>query len=66
MLSVQFNIDRRDRRKRGYVLLEEGVNDDLLTHLTAIVDQNKATLSMENKLEVLTHNINCSYFIVCV
>ncbi len=34
------------------MLLEEGVNDDLLGNLNAIVEQNQATLSVENKLEV--------------
>ncbi len=34
------------------MLLEEGINDDLLGHLNSIVEQNQATLSVENKLEV--------------
>ncbi len=34
------------------MLLEEGVNDDLLGNLNSIVEQNQATLSVENKLEV--------------
>ncbi len=52
VLFLKFNLDRRDRRKREYVLLEEGINDDLLGHLNSIVEQNQATLSVENKLEV--------------
>ena len=59
VLFLKFNLDRRDRRRREYVLLEEGNNDMLLGLLNPIVEQNKATLSVENKLEVCVVQVCC-------
>ena len=36
-------------------MLEDGVNESLLGMLNPVIEQNKATLSVENKLEVCNY-----------
>ena len=52
MLELQFNLERRDRRRREYALMEEGDDESIMEILQPIVQQNQSTLSMGNKLEV--------------
>ena len=49
---LQFNLERRDRCRREYVLLEPGASFTLLELLEPVVEQNHTTLSMGNRLEV--------------
>ena len=53
MLMLQFNLARSDRRRREYVLLEEGDGEGIMEILRPVVEQNQSTVSMGNKLEVL-------------
>ena len=53
VLSLQFNLERRDRSRREYVLLEDQeVSEALLSLLTPIIQHNKETLSLINRVEV--------------
>ena len=52
VLELQFNLERRDRRRREYALMEEGDDESIMEILQPIVQQNQSTLSMGNKLEV--------------
>ena len=52
VLLLHFNLERRDRRHRGYVLMEEKVGEGILKTLKPVVEQNESTLSMDNELEV--------------
>jgi len=52
VLILQFNHERRDRRKREYVLTEEGDHQQLLDLLMPIVETNQATLLVGNRVEV--------------
>ena len=52
VLVLQFNLERRDRRRREYVLLEDGDHENIMEVLAPVVQQNQSTLSMGNKLEV--------------
>ena len=52
VLELQFNLERRDRRRREYALMEEGDDESIMEILQPIVKQNQSTLSMGNKLEV--------------
>ena len=59
MLSLQFNLERRDRSRREYVLLEEeGVSETLLSLLSPIIKHNQESLSLINRVEVC-HMILC-------
>lgn len=49
---LQFNLERRDRRRREYVLMEEGDSESIMEILRPIVQQNESTVSMGNRLEV--------------
>lgn len=51
-LLLHFNIERRDRRMREYVLMEDEDGEGIMAILKPIVEQNESTLSMGNKLEV--------------
>lgn len=53
VLSLQFNLERRDRSRREYVLLEdEEVIESLLSLLQPIIQRNQESLSQRNKVEV--------------
>ncbi len=52
VLVLQFNLDRRDRCRREYVLIEEEDGVKIMEILKPILEQNESTLSMGNKLEV--------------
>ena len=54
VLSLQFNLEQRDRSRREYVLLEDPeVSEALLSLLTPIIQHNKETLSLINRVEVV-------------
>ena len=53
---LQFNLDRRDRRRREYVLMEDEDGDSIMEILKPILEQNESTLSMGNRLEVHVRN----------
>ena len=52
VLLLDFNLERRDRRRREYILTEEEDRENIMKVLEPIVKQNECTLSMGNKLEV--------------
>ena len=52
MLALQFNLDRRDRRRREYVLMDEEDGGKIMEILKPTLEQNESTLSMGNNLEV--------------
>lgn len=49
---LQFHLERRDRSRREYVLIEEGDGTKIMEILKPILEQNESTLSIGNKLEV--------------
>lgn len=63
---LQFNLERRDRRRREYVLLEEGDGEAIMEILRPIVQQNRSTVSMGNKLEVCPLSFYYQEFFVYV
>ena len=54
VLILHFDLERRDRRCREYVLMEEHVGSGIMETLRPVVEQNESSLSMGNKLEVNT------------
>ena len=52
VLVLQFSYERRDRRKREYVLTEKGDAQLLLELLKPTVETNQATLLVGNRVEV--------------
>ena len=52
VLVLQFSYERRDRRKREYVLTEKGDAQMLLELLKPTVETNQATLLVGNRVEV--------------
>lgn len=58
VLLLHFNLERRDRRHRGYVLMEERVGHGIMETLEPVVEQNESTLSMDNQLEVKILNVH--------
>jgi len=52
VLLLHFNLERRDRSRREYVLMEDGDSRDILDTLRPLQEQNQLTLSLGNKLEV--------------
>lgn len=51
---MQFSYERRDRRKREYILTEKGDAQQLLELLKPTVETNQATLLVGNRVEVGT------------
>ena len=54
VLVLQFSYERRDRRKREYILTEKGDAQQLLELLKPTVETNQATLLVGNRVEVGT------------
>lgn len=52
VLVLQFSYERRDRRKREYILTEKGDAQLLLELLKPTVETNQATLLVGNRVEV--------------
>ena len=53
VLSLQFNLERRDRCRRDYVLIEEEeVSEAVLSLLNPIIERNQESLSLINRVEV--------------
>lgn len=52
VLVLQFSYERRDRRKREYILTEKGDAHLLLELLKPTVETNQATLLVGNRVEV--------------
>ena len=52
MLVLQFNTERRDRRKREYVLTESEDHQLILDLLQPLIERNLATFTVASKVEV--------------
>ena len=50
---MQFDVERRDRRKREYVFIE-GNQSSILELLDPIIEQNKTSISVTTEVEVST------------
>ncbi len=52
MLVLQFNTERRDRRKREYVMMESGDQQKLLDLFHPFIERNLAAFTVASKVEV--------------
>ena len=51
MVTLQFSNERRDRRKREYVMIEEN-EEAIIDILAPISDENRKAFSLASKVEV--------------
>lgn len=54
VVTLQFSNERRDRRKREYVMIEEN-HDSIISILAPISEENRKAFSLASKVEVTTH-----------